>query len=798
VRIRGQRWRVASERRYPGSSILDVDGCDDCNHGVRTAFLLPCESVEPVPPSRTLAVVGPARWRPRACRVLAQGAFVDELRSIAGADMAILPFQLEPALALIRGVAARVLIADEVGLGKTVQAGLAVAETLGRDGNARVLVIAPAGLCDQWMAELDARFHLGAVRLDSVSVARTGRWSPATGNPWSTCPLVIASIDYVKRPEVMRALEGLVWDLVVFDEAHALSGRSDRRVAATSVAARARSIVMLTATPHSGDDASFARLRGIGDLQDRFPLAVFHRTCADAGVISSRRTTWLRVQPTADEAGMHEALTAYARLVWSQPGESKGAARLAALVLMRRAFSSAGSLRRSIERRLALVASARTPGSQAGLPFPIEGGDGDDDEEPAAELAGPGLDDIDEEVARLRQILEISRRAEASESKFLAIVRLLRRIAEPAIVFTEYRDTLARLVATFEHTATVELHGGLLPSARAEALRAFSTGAARVLVATDTASEGLSLHERCRLVVNLELPWTPLRLEQRIGRVARLGQRRKVHALHLVAAGTGEQHAVASLLARMERVSRSMNRMRAPRMTEHDVARSVLGLDRRDEEAGASGVDVPDPRLVVPDLRVAASAEAMRAVQRRRLADLSASTSDADRPFATMVRARRRERRAFWVFRLEYVDRDERRACEILLALAATPGWLPRGRAAAVRTWFEAAAHALSATVAREQRAALARLRRALETPLALAAERERAIMTEVAARHGRMAASLVQPGLFDRRVERAAAAQVEMREQTLVRCRLRLDALDRAGSLAAGRTDVALAVIVG
>ena len=107
--------------------------------------------------------------------------------------------------------------------------------------------------------------------LDSSAIARQ---AGQNGNPWSVPGVVITSLDYVKRPEVVRALEGLIWDVLVFDEAHALAGRSDRATVASVLARRARTLVLLTATPHSGDDEAFARLAAIGDFAPSHPRTV--------------------------------------------------------------------------------------------------------------------------------------------------------------------------------------------------------------------------------------------------------------------------------------------------------------------------------------------------------------------------------------------------------------------------------------------------------------------------------------------------------------------------------------------
>jgi superfamily II DNA/RNA helicase len=144
------------------------------------------------------------------------------------------------------------------------------------------------------------------------------------------------------------------------------------------------------------------------------------------------------------------------------------------------------------------------------------------------------------------------------------IRRLLRRTTEPLIIFSEYRDVVLAVASDLADLApVVVIHGGLSGSTRRDLIAAFTRGTARVLVTTDTAGEGLNLHERCRLVVNLELPWNPLRLEQRIGRVDRLGQHRRVHAIHLFHRGSFEDVVLAHLERR--RVRASTGALRPPR-----------------------------------------------------------------------------------------------------------------------------------------------------------------------------------------------------------------------------------------
>jgi superfamily II DNA or RNA helicase len=786
VRIRDERWTVT--RHAPGldAGVLEVCGRDRTNFGARASFLLPFDTVERLPSSLVPRAARPRSWRRLTRSMLARATpSWGSLRTPLHARVALLAFQLEPALAVTHGLASRILIADEVGLGKTVQAGLVIGEILDRASRARVLIVAPASLREQWRTELQDRFGLGAWIADSASLARAGSaWTEV--NPWRLHPITITSIDYVKRPEAMRGLDAIVWDAVVFDEAHALARRSDRAAAAAALARRARTVVMLTATPHTGDDDDFDRLCRIGDLDGEFPLLFFRRTRQDVGLAVSRKSSTLRVRPSLAESAMHGALLAYARKVWAHEGSSSGSARLAMSVLVRRASSSAASLARSVERRLALLAGTGPGPQQLGLPL----GDIPGDEEPGAELAAPGLADREDEQRRLEHILKAAGRAESSESKLRLLARFLRRTSDPAIVFTEYRDTLERFAGALREHDPVTLHGGLTAAERRESLRRFTTGAARLLIATDAASEGLNLQARCRLVVNLELPWTPLRLEQRVGRVDRIGQQRRVHAVHLVAADTPEESTVARLLLRTRRAAAVLDSLR-PRATEQDIAGAVMGRERFDDAARSPELRVP--QVLAPGVSSLAASEAARLEKLRSVARHPSSAPTDDRP-PVVVRRGMRRRGILLGFRLVIVDADRRPVWETFLGIEAcgpTP-WLDSRYARRI----ELSAPRLEQSLAIEGGRALATLEASLRTPLALASRRERAIAGSIAADRARLAADLLQPGLFDRRAERLRAAQAAVLDEALAHCRTQLETISGTRHPVIERLRLAFAVI--
>jgi superfamily II DNA or RNA helicase len=555
VHVRRARWRIVQIRDCEDCQVVTLCGLTPPHLGLERRVLTPFETLEPIDRALLPRVVRAVRWR-RACRALisADGP-PGSLRTARSARIDLLPHQLEPALAILHGLGTRLLLADEVGLGKTIQAGLILSELMARGSIDRVLVLTPPGLREQWLQELADRFTIDATCVDGPLLRRLAATLPVGVNPWRTLATAIASIDYVKRPEVFPAVASCRWDVVVVDEAHGCAGHSDRRAAVHALAARAVYVLLLSATPHSGDRESFATLCALGavDRSDEpaaSPLLVFRRTRADAGIGTTRRVHIVRVRPSADELLMHAMLARYGDAVRAE--DRVADAWLALSVLHKRALSCAWSLAQSVERRLSALSAAadHAAAEQMALPLGDPHGELATSDEAPSWPADLHLSDPARERRLLTALHQCARSAAASETKVAALVTLLRRANQPAVVFTEYRDTLLHVRQRLAQPALV-LHGGLTRDERSSVLSAFSREPHALLLATDAAAEGLNLHHGCRLVINLELPWNPMRLEQRIGRVDRIGQRRTVHAFHLIAGGTGETRLLARLRARV-------------------------------------------------------------------------------------------------------------------------------------------------------------------------------------------------------------------------------------------------------
>ncbi len=551
VWIRGQRWRLTSVRSNNDVARLEVTG-----EVGRQAFLYPFDRCEELRDDLRPIRARPQRARARLAWVAGRTFGCRTLGAAVDGRFEILPHQLAPALAAIEG-ARRILIADDVGLGKTIQAGLIAAEILRREASARVLVVAPAALVPQWAAELRSRFDLACVAVDREGFDRRAQERAFGDNPWNGAGIFLSSLDFLKQPHVLAGLPARAWDLVVIDEAHTACGHSDRHLATHFVSARSRCVVLLTATPHSGDEARFTRLLNIGRLAGDQPT-VFRRRRADVGLTTVRRTAWHHVSLSQPELRVFKALNDFERVVIkAAQRDRRDEAGLLLAVFRKRALSTMGALAMSIDRRLAWLSSAGVEPADGWLQGRLDLGD-QEPEDVASEddllglRARTGLEG-ETERSWLRRLAHLAASARGTESKARRVVRLIARTRESVIVFTEFRDSLNVLVGRLQLLRPLAvLHGGLTAAERAEALERLRTGDATVLVATDVAGQGLNLQHRCRWVISLELPWNPTRLEQRIGRVDRIGQAKPVHFTLLVARHRSEANAIARLNARVQ------------------------------------------------------------------------------------------------------------------------------------------------------------------------------------------------------------------------------------------------------
>jgi superfamily II DNA or RNA helicase len=486
----------------------------------------------------------------------------------------------------------RYLLADEVGLGKTIEAGLILRELKLRGMVRRVLVVAPKGLVRQWQAEMQLHFGEKLQFVEPSEFAAFRQLRTDEDNLWRLHDQVICSLDSVKPLEGRRGwsqeqltrynqerFEDLIsasWDLVIIDESHRMGGSTDqvaRYKLGAALAEAAPYLLLLSATPHQGKTDQFMRLMQLIDREsfpdessvnrDRvhpFVIRTEKRAAVDADgkPLFKPRVTRLQAVAWSDrhkaQQQLYEAVTSYVRDGYNQAMASKERHIGFLMILMQRLVtSSTAAIRTTLERRKALL---DIPEPQASL---FEDSDVDD----WAEMDGQAQLDIalqasgwTKEKAEVELLLKLARETESqgTDSKAEALVELIYKLQQDendpvlkVLIFTEFVPTQNMLAGFLESRgfSVALLNGSMDLDARAKTQQDFSRDV-RVMISTDAGGEGLNL-QFCHVVVNFDMPWNPMRVEQRIGRVDRIGQQHIVRAINFVLQDTVE-HRVREVL----------------------------------------------------------------------------------------------------------------------------------------------------------------------------------------------------------------------------------------------------------
>ena len=508
-----------------------------------------------------------------------------------------LPHQIRALSRAIANDRVRYLLADEVGLGKTIEAGLIMRELKLRGLVKRTLVIAPKGLVTQWVSEM--RFHFGETfqlvlpediktlkRIAPASgqdTSERGNHDPETlpANAWQMFSQVVVPMDSVKPLDKRRGwtaaqvgehnrerFEDLIsagWDLVIVDEAHRLGGSTDqvaRFKLGQGLSEAAPYLLLLSATPHQGKTDAFHRLVSLLDAQEFPDIGSVTRERVQPYVIRTEKRHAIDAdgkplfKPRRTQLGpvsweerhrnqqlLYEAVTEYVREGYNQAMREKRSYIGFLMILMQRlVVSSTSAIRTTLERRLEALAA---PQEQLTL-FPLtsdeEWADLDGQEQLDA-LLRTRLKALKNERAEVKLLLEAAARCEqiGPDAKAEALLDWLYRLqseeGDPelkALVFTEFVPTqeMLRRFLTERGFSVVCLNGSMDMEERKRVQEAFAKDA-RILISTDAGGEGLNL-QFCHVVINYDIPWNPMRLEQRIGRVDRIGQPHAVRAVNFV------------------------------------------------------------------------------------------------------------------------------------------------------------------------------------------------------------------------------------------------------------------------
>ena len=486
----------------------------------------------------------------------------------------------------------RYLLADEVGLGKTIEAGLILRELKLRGMAKRILVVAPKGLVRQWQAEMRLHFGEQFQFIEPAELSAFRQWRNDEENLWRLHDQVICSLDSVKPLEGRRgwSLEQLTtynrerfedlisasWDLVIIDEAHRMGGSTDqvaRYKLGAALAEAAPYLLLLSATPHQGKTDQFHRLLQLID-RDSFPdessvtsdrvrpfvVRTEKRLAIDAEGKPLFKPRMTRLQPVAwqdrhaAQQKLYEAVTDYVRHGYNQAMAAKQRHIGFLMILMQRLVtSSTAAIRTTLEKRQALLDQPQLQPSLFDTADVDEWADLDGQSQVDLAIQTKGWE---MEKAEVDTLLDLARSTEAqgTDAKAEALLELIYKLQQEendpelkVLVFTEFVPTQAMLAEFLESRgfSVATLNGSMDLEARARAQGTFSRDV-RILVSTDAGGEGLNL-QFCHVIVNFDMPWNPMRVEQRIGRVDRIGQPHIVRAINFVLEDTVE-HRVREVL----------------------------------------------------------------------------------------------------------------------------------------------------------------------------------------------------------------------------------------------------------
>jgi superfamily II DNA or RNA helicase len=534
--------------------------------------------------------------------------------------IALLPHQLWVCHQVLKSWPMRWLVADDVGLGKTIEAGLILWPLISRGTVKRLLILCPASLVDQWQYRLRTMFD---IRVDtykaSTDTPRSDYWHAANR-------MVVASLqtlrqDHKGRHE--RLLASPAWDLVLVDEAHHLNNEEHsgstlgyQLLEQLMHADRITSMVFFTGTPHKGKDYNFLSLlhllrpdvfddpkKDMTDYLQHLPEVLIRNnkysvTDLQGNTLFTKpNVAYETYQYSPEEQRFYDMLTdfitsgkAYAQALNQNDQRT---VKLVLIALQKLASSSVAAVRSAIRKRLQRLQVQAKQGRTIQREYQEAQNSGDDDKAAQLEEDMVALSSwvklLEGEQERLAELLEAAEQVKV-ETKIERILELVntRFPARSVLFFSEYKATqsllMSRLVETFGKDSTTFINGDSLAKdvcgetwriTREQAAEAFNRGEKRFLVSTEAAGEGVDLQQQCHTLIHVDLPWNPMRLHQRVGRVNRYGQEKQVDVVALRNPDTVESHIWSMLNDKLERIQTAlMSAMDEP----EDLLQFVLGM----------------------------------------------------------------------------------------------------------------------------------------------------------------------------------------------------------------------------
>ncbi|PWE17130.1 helicase [Marinicauda salina] len=503
-------------------------------------------------------------------------------------DVDPLPHQIQLVHRIVSSGNTNWLIADDVGLGKTIETGLLLAALKRSDRARRILIVCPASLTRQWQQELQYKF-------DQIFQIYGLDFTIPEQRHWDHYDHVIASLDLAKRPEHLECfVQSGEWDVVIFDEGHRLSRRgvtgerTERYVFAQTLRAQARGFIVLTATPHQGDTERFAALLELvrPDLRPQLHAIEAYPEVVRDIILRNRKslvtdqngefifkghvTHRIAITPTPEVRDFHRALTRYLREGYKAGDEAGGATGRAIGFVMttfrKLASSSVAAIEAALKRRLgrlhdevaATVLDTQTIDA-------IDEEDTDDSLAAAPEIGSAGeffAYEAEQLEALINSCSELRRDDPKLRHFMEEVVAKIVEQKQKLLIFTEYRATQSYLKEAIEQAypgaKVAMINGSMKLEEKLDNIECFDRDH-DFLISTEAGGEGLNLHRSCHILVNYDLPWNPTRLVQRIGRLYRYGQNKQVIVFNLHAEDSFDNKAISMMVDRITALVRDLS-----------------------------------------------------------------------------------------------------------------------------------------------------------------------------------------------------------------------------------------------
>jgi superfamily II DNA or RNA helicase len=496
----------------------------------------------------------------------------NKILSLSNSRTRILAHQVECAHRIMSALNRRFLIADEVGLGKTIEAGLVIKELEYRHRYRRVLIVCPASLQYQWQQEMRSKFNDRFVIMDRKELKRAR--GERRGNPWEAHEKIICSLDFIKGTRMLDLLQHISWDAVIFDEAHRLR-RDGRRStlaydAAQAIAGHAGALLLLTATPFRGKIEELYYLIALLDrnilgpfqsffydyclenadlatLREKIAPVLIRRTKSEVGGFTRRCARTVRFEFYPDERQLYDETTAYVVEEFNRALQSENRATGFVMTIFQKLLdSSTHALGRALERRARRLEELVTRAEierRIDIETAIDEPDLIDDAEEVDDLvclaARQTVEELRKEIATLRRLVKLADtvRANKKAEKLKGLIADLRKKGHRKfLIFTQFRTTQEYLAEQLSRFRVEVFHGSQNRDEKERAIQRFKEEA-EVLVSTEAGGEGRNM-QFCNILINYDLPWSPLKIEQRIGRLHRFGQPDDVYIYNFSTRGT--------------------------------------------------------------------------------------------------------------------------------------------------------------------------------------------------------------------------------------------------------------------